>query len=170
MLLAAKNSVDDLLFGSTEASQNQGSKSDIDLLSDVLGSTTFNEKAYLSEDQSGFSKQWQDMFGQQPVESTKPPTDMLLEGDLETETAGNMYMPSFLMEQMRQADPIAAQNGAPKGNSAAKESSDKSKGKNPKSKKGQDMSAWFNLFSDLDPLANPDAIGKGKDADQERSC
>ena len=56
------------------------------------------------------------MFGQQPVESTKPPTDMLLEGDLETETAGNMYMPSFLMEQMRQADPIAAQNGAPKGN------------------------------------------------------
>ncbi|XP_070569610.1 islet cell autoantigen 1-like isoform X22 [Ptychodera flava] len=30
------------------------------------------------------------------------------------------------------------------------------------SKKGQkaDMSAWFNLFADLDPLANPDAIGQ----------
>ena len=25
---------------------------------------------------------------------------------------------------------------------------------------GQDMSAWFNLFADLDPLSNPDAIGK----------
>ena len=23
-----------------------------------------------------------------------------------------------------------------------------------------DMSAWFNLFADLDPLADPDAIGK----------
>ncbi|XP_045874154.1 islet cell autoantigen 1-like protein [Meles meles] len=27
----------------------------------------------------------------------------------------------------------------------------------------QDMSAWFNLFADLDPLANPDAIGHSDD-------
>ena len=26
----------------------------------------------------------------------------------------------------------------------------------------QDMSAWFNLFADLDPLSNPDAIGKNE--------
>lgn len=25
------------------------------------------------------------------------------------------------------------------------------------------MSAWFNLFADLDPLANPDAIGHSDD-------
>ena len=25
----------------------------------------------------------------------------------------------------------------------------------------KDMSQWFSLFADLDPLANPDAIGKG---------
>lgn len=24
----------------------------------------------------------------------------------------------------------------------------------------RDMSAWFDLFADLDPLANPDAIGR----------
>ena len=24
----------------------------------------------------------------------------------------------------------------------------------------KDMSAWFSLFADLDPLSNPDAIGK----------
>ncbi|MCJ8750427.1 hypothetical protein PDJAM_G00265190 [Pangasius djambal] len=24
----------------------------------------------------------------------------------------------------------------------------------------RDMSAWFNLFADLDPLSNPDAIGR----------
>ncbi|XP_026503562.1 islet cell autoantigen 1-like protein [Terrapene carolina triunguis] len=27
----------------------------------------------------------------------------------------------------------------------------------------QDMSAWFSLFSDLDPLSNPDAIGRSDD-------
>lgn len=26
-----------------------------------------------------------------------------------------------------------------------------------------DMSAWFSLFADLDPLANPDAIGRNPD-------
>lgn len=35
----------------------------------------------------------------------------------------------------------------------------------PQAKNAQktDMSAWFNLFADLDPLANPDAIGKKAD-------
>ncbi len=28
----------------------------------------------------------------------------------------------------------------------------------------RDMSAWFNLFADLDPLSNPDTIGR---SDQE---
>ena len=28
--------------------------------------------------------------------------------------------------------------------------------------KATNMSAWFNLFADLDPLSNPDAIGKEK--------
>ena len=30
-----------------------------------------------------------------------------------------------------------------------------------------DMSAWFNLFADLDPLGNPDAVGnKDQQADK----
>ncbi|CAM9608354.1 unnamed protein product [Lampetra fluviatilis] len=33
-------------------------------------------------------------------------------------------------------------------------------------KPGKDMSAWFNLFADLDPLQNPDAIGRTSE-DQE---
>lgn len=27
----------------------------------------------------------------------------------------------------------------------------------------KDMSAWFSLFADLDPLSNPDAIGRSAD-------
>ena len=164
------NSVDDLLFGSSDAGTTKEAKTDLDLLSDALSSTTFNENAYLSNNQSGFSKEWQDMFGQQqmPGNNTMPEQ---LSGGIETSTEGSMYMPSFLMEQMRQVDPVSAQRGAPAGATSANEIASKDKGKiPPKPKKGQDISAWFNLFSDLDPLANPDAIGKDKDADQERSC
>ena len=31
------------------------------------------------------------------------------------------------------------------------------------------MSAWYSLFADLDPLANPDAVGH-KQEDEERNC
>ncbi len=37
------------------------------------------------------------------------------------------------------------------------------------SKKG-DMSSWFNLFADLDPLANPDAVGKKSNEVDDRNC
>eukprot|EP00112_Aurelia_sp_Birch-Aquarium-sp1_P001651 Seg1178.11 transcript_id=Seg1178.11/GoldUCD/mRNA.D3Y31 product="Islet cell autoantigen 1" protein_id=Seg1178.11/GoldUCD/D3Y31 len=166
----SSNSVDDLLFGSSDAGTAKEAKTDLDLLSDALSSTTFNENAYLSNNQSGFSKEWQDMFGEQPMPGDNTLPEQLASG-IETSTEGSMYMPSFLMEQMRQIDPVSAQSGAPAGATAANEIANKDKGKiPPKPKKGQDISAWFNLFSDLDPLANPDAIGKDKDADQERSC
>lgn len=169
--------MDDILFGIDDGSiAEQRSKSDMDLLGDVLGAASFNESEYLSGAQSGFSKQWNDMFGQQQVvENTQQSATMSLESGMETSTSGGMYMPSFLMEQMRQVDPIAASTGAPVNAAAAAaaeaaEPNNRNKGKTAKPKKGQDMSAWFNLFSDLDPLANPDAIGQSKDADQERSC
>ena len=172
----ARSSVDDILFGTAEHNPDLQSKSDMDLLSDALGSASFNETEYLSGPQSGFSKQWNDMFGQQlqqqqqPAENIGQSTIMQMESGVDTSTAGGIYMPSFLMEQMRQVDPVAASGGAPANAAAAKEPDNKNKGKSVKPKKGQDMSAWFNLFSDLDPLANPDAIGLSKDAEQERSC
>ena len=159
------------MFGIAENNPDLQSKSDLDLLSDVLGSASFNEADYLSGPQSGFSKEWNDMFGQQHLtESNSQNTLMQLEGGADTSTTGGIYMPSFLMEQMRQVDPVSAASGAPTNAAAAKEPDNKNKGRSVKPKKGQDMSAWFNLFSDLDPLANPDAIGASKDADQERSC
>ena len=36
-------------------------------------------------------------------------------------------------------------------------------------RKGGDMSEWFSLFADLDPLANPDTVGKGP-AQYEGGC
>lgn len=54
------------------------------------------------------------------------------------------------------------------------QASNKSDSSKPQAfKKGQksDMSAWFNLFADLDPLANPDDIGQeeGKEV-EDRNC
>ncbi len=34
---------------------------------------------------------------------------------------------------------------------------------------GADMSQWFSLFADLDPLANPDAIGKTT-KEEDKNC
>ena len=31
-----------------------------------------------------------------------------------------------------------------------------------------DMSAWFNLFADLDPLGNPDAVGRTSEQQGEK--
>lgn len=46
-------------------------------------------------------------------------------------------------------------------------------GKKPQSKPNhpnkKDMSAWYDLFADLDPLANPDAIDS-KNQEEERNC
>ena len=40
-----------------------------------------------------------------------------------------------------------------------------------KGKKASDMSAWFSLFSDLDPLANPDAVDKqNTKSEADRQC
>ena len=39
----------------------------------------------------------------------------------------------------------------------------------PSSSNKKDMSQWFSLFADLDPLANPDAIGKSIN-DSDPSC
>uniref|UniRef100_H2ZC35 AH domain-containing protein n=1 Tax=Ciona savignyi TaxID=51511 RepID=H2ZC35_CIOSA len=57
------------------------------------------------------------------------------------------YLPSQLMDMMM----TASQQQVPK----------------PHLKKGK-MSAWYNLFAELDPLQNPDALGKKKDAEKEK--
>lgn len=35
---------------------------------------------------------------------------------------------------------------------------------------GKDMSSWYNLFADLDPLGNPDALSSTKKEEDDRNC
>ncbi|XP_059427430.1 islet cell autoantigen 1-like isoform X3 [Carassius carassius] len=116
---------------------------------------------------SEFSKAWQDAFGcfeAPPAPVTAPSQEA---GMANTPTG---FLPSQLLDHslsatgwatppMFQALPLQppSSGGQPTQNTPHSSASA------PKGN-SRDMSAWFNLFADLDPLSNPDAIGR---SDQE---
>lgn len=173
-------SVDDLLFGSPNKKADGSAKSDLDILSDVLSNQTLGITE--SEQNNSFSDQWQSMFGESAPDV---PTTPLMEAPsgnpgVNGGTSGNqvdaniksdrMYLPSFLLEQMRKTDPQAFKEGPPKGALSVKDSKTPPMSRKSKDAKGKDMSAWFNLFADLDPLANPDDIGASKESQSEKQA
>lgn len=166
-------SVDDLLFGSPLRQIDDAQKSDLDILSDVLNNQSLGITE--REHNDSFSGQWQSMFGAQDVPDSKP-TDESVNSEIDVDTKSDqMFMPSFLLDQMRKADPVAMTQGAPKGFTSVKDSDKVSKtppqSRKSKKKEGKDMSAWFNLFADLDPLANPDEVGATAEAsDGKQAC
>lgn len=192
---------DDLLFGSpTREDRGTESKSDLDILNEILGSNGSSAMQGAENDNS-FSKTWKDMFGDEPLETAQPtqePNQSWSKGGT------NFMMPSDLLNSMAKFDPFGEvpsvappqqgtgmpskslgllntppaagskrpQNLPPSQTKQAPippgKGSEKGKGKG---KKGADMSAWFSLFSDLDPLANPDAIDKqNKKSEEDRQC
>ncbi|XP_063322406.1 islet cell autoantigen 1-like isoform X2 [Pelmatolapia mariae] len=119
-----------------------------------------------------FSKEWQDAFGM----FTSPSVPTTSQGAQTGATAARPpsnppsptgFLPSQLLDHslsstgwatppMFQAPPLQVpqspnQSAQPAPKSAAAPGGSK------------DMSAWFNLFADLDPLSNPDAIGRSAD-------
>ncbi|XP_077370537.1 islet cell autoantigen 1-like [Festucalex cinctus] len=119
-----------------------------------------------------FSREWQDAFGlfDAPVAgaaATGPPAPPV--GNLVPPPNPTGFLPSQLLDHslsstgwstppMFQAPPLQpplAQNQSttPAPASIA----------NAPAGGSRDMSAWFNLFADLDPLSNPDAIGRSAD-------
>uniref|UniRef100_A0A3Q2QGL6 Islet cell autoantigen 1-like n=1 Tax=Fundulus heteroclitus TaxID=8078 RepID=A0A3Q2QGL6_FUNHE len=136
--------------------EEEGERSDMAFLKDLLspGPGAGEE----------FSREWQDAFGTfdpPSVPAAAPPARPA--SNLPSPTG---FLPSQLLDHslsssgwvtppMFQAPPLqlptqAAPRSQPPAASAA-----------PAGPK--DMSAWFNLFADLDPLSNPDAIGRSAD-------
>ncbi|XP_034032848.1 islet cell autoantigen 1-like isoform X2 [Thalassophryne amazonica] len=114
-----------------------------------------------------FSREWQDAFGMFDPPSAPLPSTTALSSAGSPNPAG--FLPSQLLDHslsstgwstppMFQAPPLqppsdhsqSAQTAPGSAASAAVSGS-------------RDMSAWFNLFADLDPLSNPDAIGRSAD-------
>ncbi|KAM4874364.1 islet cell autoantigen 1 isoform 4-T7 [Thomomys bottae] len=100
----------------------------------LLLSEIFNAS---SLEEGEFSKEWAAVFGEHRLKETAP-TGPPGEPDSKPPT-GSGFLPSQLLDQNLKDLQASLQEPA---------------------KASSDLTAWFSLFADLDPLSNPDAIGK----------
>ncbi|KGL88227.1 Islet cell autoantigen 1, partial [Charadrius vociferus] len=110
-----------------------GDKDDMVLLNEILNASSLDE--------GEFSKEWTAVFGQVTLADLTMNSST---GDMENTSSSvaptpSGFLPSQLLDQ----------------NMNDLQSSLHEPTKNPK-----DLTAWFSLFADLDPLSNPDAVGK----------
>uniref|UniRef100_A0A8C1WV15 Islet cell autoantigen 1 n=1 Tax=Cyprinus carpio TaxID=7962 RepID=A0A8C1WV15_CYPCA len=127
-------------------------KDGLSLLNEILGSSSLEDR--------GFSQEWREVFGEDdPTGGSRAETQL-------PEEEPAFFLPSKLLDQnMKDLQStvsgwtLAIPQNIPENSCVASQISSKSavKGKYDTTK---DLSAWFNLFADLDPLSNPDAIGR----------
>ncbi|XP_068013196.1 islet cell autoantigen 1 isoform X2 [Melanerpes formicivorus] len=142
-----------------------GDKDDMVLLNEILNASSLDE--------GEFSKEWTAVFGQVALSDHTMNSSA---GDVETTSSSvaptpSGYLPSQLLDQnmndlqsslhgwaAHSVSPQSIPQPAQKPDSLnvnANKTPVKEPTKNPK-----DLTAWFSLFADLDPLSNPDAVGK----------
>ncbi|KAM6413032.1 islet cell autoantigen 1 isoform 4-T5 [Pluvialis apricaria] len=140
-----------------------GDKDDMVLLNEILNASSLDE--------GEFSKEWTAVFGQVALADLTMNSSA---GDVENTSSvaptPSGFLPSQLLDQNMNdlqsslhgwaADSVSPSIPQPaqKPNSLnvnANKTPVKEPTKNPK-----DLTAWFSLFADLDPLSNPDAVGK----------
>ncbi|XP_008283626.1 islet cell autoantigen 1-like isoform X3 [Stegastes partitus] len=120
-----------------------------------------------------FSREWQDAFGMFDPPSVQPASTGAASGGAAPPSnppSPTGFLPSQLLDHslsstgwatppMFQAPPLQPPTGP--NQPAQPAPSPATAAAAPGGSK--DMSAWFNLFADLDPLSNPDAIGRSAD-------
>ncbi|KAM7375206.1 hypothetical protein PAMA_014341 [Pampus argenteus] len=151
--------------------EEDGERSDMAFLKDLLspGPGAADE----------FSKEWQDAFGLFDAPSIPPaatgPASTSGGSDPAAHPPSNPpsptgFLPSQLLDHslsatgwstppMFQAPPLQP----PPGQNQSAQPAPSSAASAAPAGGSRDMSAWFNLFADLDPLSNPDAIGRSAD-------
>ncbi|XP_067687857.1 islet cell autoantigen 1-like isoform X3 [Haliotis asinina] len=168
--LKTESGSQDLLTEDLE--QSDVEKDDMTLLNEILNAPSTGEDE--------FAQEWQAVFGSNPLHASPA----MVPAEPDPSKAPAEFMPSNLLDisshmsslaltsggttQMPAAAPVPRlQQGMGAGMSSSTtgpgpQQMPKSKSQQPPSKKAQksDMSAWFNLFADLDPLSDPDAVGR----------
>ncbi|KAJ7407721.1 islet cell autoantigen 1 [Pitangus sulphuratus] len=140
-----------------------GDKDDMVLLNEILNASSLDE--------GEFSKEWTAVFGQVADLTTNSSTRDGENPSSSVVPAPSGYLPSQLLDQnmndlqsslhgwaANSVSPPSRPQPAQKPHSLNVNDSKtpvKESTKNPK-----DLTAWFSLFADLDPLSNPDAVGK----------
>lgn len=158
-------SADDLLFGSPSHP--------------TLGQNTEESGGY--DDGSSFTETWNKMFGDQNqsaagmtnVDTVESPTNFLPSDLIDSLSSLDPYATPGSADTQRFQAPAGPSDGATAISAQAAATTNGQPGARKAAGKPSDgnLSTWLNLFSDLDPLANPDAIGKENEAnDAKRSC
>ncbi|XP_032558826.1 islet cell autoantigen 1 isoform X1 [Chiroxiphia lanceolata] len=140
-----------------------GDKDDMVLLNEILNASSLDE--------GEFSKEWTAVFGQVGDLTTNSSTRDGENTSSSVVPSPSGYLPSQLLDQnmndlqsslhgwaANSVSPPSRPQPAQKPHSLNVNESKtpvKESTKNPK-----DLTAWFSLFADLDPLSNPDAVGK----------
>ncbi|XP_062035017.1 islet cell autoantigen 1 isoform X1 [Lepus europaeus] len=133
-------------------------KDDLLLLTEMFSASSLEE--------GEFGREWAAVFGDGRLRESAPAAG-LGEPDLKLQ-AGSSFLPSQLLDQ-NMKDLQASLQGWSESNvspppprPAPKTScpNDNSRAVKEPAKAASDLTAWFSLFADLDPLSNPDAVGK----------
>ncbi|XP_005388156.1 PREDICTED: islet cell autoantigen 1 isoform X2 [Chinchilla lanigera] len=134
-------------------------KDDLVLLNEIFNASSLEE--------GEFSKEWAAVFGDSRLKEPAP-TGALGEPDAKFQT-GSGFLPSQLLEQNMKDLQASLQGWSESSVSSpptpwsapqASSPSDNSPVLKEPAKAASDLTAWFSLFADLDPLSNPDAVGK----------
>ncbi|XP_053118925.1 islet cell autoantigen 1 isoform X4 [Hemicordylus capensis] len=137
-------------------------KDDMVLLNEILNASSL--------DDGEFSREWTAVFGEDPLADLATNSSV---GEMESNQppSSSGFLPSQLLDQnmndlQSSLRGWAASNISP---SPAPQTAPKSSSLNMNVNKtpmkeaastSKDLTAWFSLFADLDPLSNPDAVGK----------
>uniref|UniRef100_A0A7N8YDH7 Islet cell autoantigen 1 n=1 Tax=Mastacembelus armatus TaxID=205130 RepID=A0A7N8YDH7_9TELE len=133
-----------------------GEKDSVALLNEILGS--------MSVDEGDFSQEWTDVFGD-TEEGTEPGRTV----EVNQQKENSFFLPSQLLDQSLNNLQSSLSDWAGINPQPTAQETVHSSGANQNPSKpavqetrgtSKDLSAWFNLFADLDPLSNPDAVGK----------
>ncbi|XP_028605482.2 islet cell autoantigen 1 isoform X5 [Podarcis muralis] len=136
-------------------------KDDMVLLNEILNASSL--------DDGEFSREWAAVFGEDPLADM--PTSSSA-GEMENnQSSASGFLPSQLLDQNMNDLQSSLQGWAassisptPVPQTAQKSNSlNTTVNKTPMKEaasSSKDLTAWFSLFADLDPLSNPDAVGK----------
>ncbi|KTG37445.1 hypothetical protein cypCar_00039006 [Cyprinus carpio] len=141
--------------GNDDAFSGGQEKDGLSLLNEILGSSSLED--------GGFSQEWREVFGEEDAAGGSRADTQL------SEEESAFFLPSKLFDQNMNGLQstvsgwtTAIPQNIPENSSVASQISSKPAVKET----SKDLSAWFNLFADLDPLSNPDLIGR-TDEEQE---
>lgn len=171
---------------SNSINANKSDLADLDFTQSPNVSKTFNDLLINTNDE--FEREWQSAFtstnisnktngkSEIPVSSSQDEFGMfvtatppLVNSGSSSEIKSLFSYESLLKDQL--LAPLTnsnAKNSKPSSDATSSKSDNRTKSSESSIK--PNISAWYDLFSDLDPLKNPDAIGKTSGLEEERNC